>query len=152
MTSFRSPSAIAERVQRRRNRILWLFALLFFVWQGAYLNSRGLPVGPLRAVDLVRDFGHVLLAVVLLALMATGGGWRHGPAVRALLNDESTRAHRALALTSGFWALTIAVLALYAAAPFVRIEAGEAAHVLLSIAVAVPALRFAMLERRADRG
>ena len=152
MTAFRSPGAIAERVQRRRNRILWLFALLFFVWQGAYLTSRGLPQAPLRAVDIVRDFGHVILAIVLLALMATGGGWRHGREVRALLNDESTRAHRAKALASGFWGLAVAILALYATAPFVRIEAGEAAHVLLSIAVAVPAFRFAMLERRADRG
>ena len=152
MSSTLSPSAIAERVQRRRNQILWLFALLFFVWQGAYFNSRGLPEGPLRAVDIVRDFAHVILAVVLLALMATGGGWRHGPEVRALLNDESTRAHRAQALTAGFWGLTLAILALYAATPFVQIEAGEAAHVLLSVAIAVPALRFVMLERRADRG
>ena len=146
-----STGQIAERAQRRRNRILWV-PILFFIWQGAYFGAYATPHTPLRAVELVSLGSHLFLGVVLLFLLATGGGWRYGKAVRAMLDDESTRAHRAQAYASGFWALALCILALYAASPFVHLELGEIAHILLSVAVAVPALRFVFLERRADRG
>ena len=147
-----SPSQIAERAQQRRNRVLWLFPMLFFIWQGAYFSSFAAPHTPFRMVEIVSLGSHLFLGLVLLFLLATGGGWRHGKVVRALLDDEATRAHRAQAYAAGFWALALCAVALYAAAPFVRLEPGEIAHILLSVAVAVPALRFVMLERRADRG
>lgn len=146
-----SPGEIAERTQRRRNRILWLFPMLFFIWQGAFFSSYATPHTPLRTVELVSLGSHLFLAVVLLFVLATGGGWRHGKAVRVLLDDESTRVHRAQAYAAGFWALALCALGLYAAAPFVELATGEIAHILLSVAVAVPALRFVMLERRAAR-
>ena len=146
-----SPSEIAERAQRRRNRMLWLAPMLFFIWQGAFFAGYAKPHGPLRAVEIVSLGSHLFLALVLLFLLATGGGWRHGKVVRALLDDEATRAHRAQAYAAGFWALTLCALGLYAAAPFVQLPTGDIAHILLSVAVAVPALRFVMLERRADR-
>jgi hypothetical protein len=152
MTSNASASEIAERAQRRRNRMLWLAPMLFFIWQGAFFSSYASPHAPLRTVEIVSLGSHLFLGLVLLFLLATGGGWRYGKAVRALLDDESTRAHRAQAYAAGFWALTLCVAALYATAPFVRLATGEIAHILLSVAVAVPALRFVMLERRADRG
>lgn len=145
-----SVGQIAERAQRRRNRMLWV-PILFFIWQGAYFSGYARPHAPIRGVELVSLGSHLLLGVVLLVLLATGGGWRYSKAVRAMLDDESTRAHRAQAYTWGFWALALCILALYAASPFVRLELGEVAHILLSVAVAVPALRFLMLERRADR-
>ena len=151
MSSNTSPSQIAERAQRRRNAMLWLAPMLFFIWQGAYFSSYATPHGPLRAVEIVSLGSHLFLGLVLLFLLATGGGWRHGKAVRALLDDEATRAHRAQAYAWGFWALAACVAALYVAAPFVHLALGEIAHILLSVAVAVPALRFVMLERRADR-
>jgi hypothetical protein len=152
MPSPLSPGAIAERAQRRRNRMLWLAPMLFFIWQGAFFSSYAAPHTPLRTVEIFSLGSHLFLGVVLLFLLATGGGWRYGKAVRALLDDEATRAHRAQAYAWGFWALTLCVLTLYATAPFVRLATGEIAHILLSVAVAVPALRFVMLERRADRG
>ncbi len=150
MTSNRSAGEIAERAQRRRNRILWI-PILFFIWQGAFFSGYATPHTPLRTVELVSLGSHLFLGVVLLVLLATGGGWRYSKAVRAMLDDESTRAHRAQAYGWGFWALALCILALYVTSPFVHLELGEIAHILLSIAVAVPALRFVMLERRADR-
>jgi cytochrome b561 len=150
MTSNASAGEIAERAQRRRNRMLWV-PILFFIWQGAYFSGFAKAHTPVRAVELVSLGSHLFLGVVLLVLLATGGGWRYSKAVRAVLDDEATRAHRAQAYAWGFWALALCILALYAASPFVRLELGEVAHILLSVAVAVPALRFLMLERRADR-
>lgn len=152
MPSTLSPSAIAERAQRRRNRMLWLAPMLFFIWQGAFFSTYGSPHMPLRTVEIVSLGSHLFLGVVLLFLFATGGGWRYGKAVRALLDDETTRAHRAQAYAWGFWALALCVVTLYATAPFVLLATGDIAHILLSVAVAVPALRFVMLERRAERG
>ena len=146
-----SPGEIAERAQRRRNNMLWLAPMLFFIWQGFFFSGYGSPHAPLRSVEIVSLASHLFLGLVLLFLLATGGGWRHGKAVRLLLDDESTRAHRAQAYAWGFWALALCALALYAAAPFVQLKTGEIAHILLSVAVAVPALRFVILERRADR-
>lgn len=146
-----SPGDIAERAQRVRNKMLWLAPMLFFIWQGAFFSGYAHPHGPLRTVEIVSLGSHVFLAVVLLALLATGGGWKHGKVVRALLDDEATRAHRAQAYAAGFWAAALCALALYVAAPFVELPAGDIAHILLSVVVAVPALRFVMLERRAAR-
>jgi cytochrome b561 len=151
VTSNLTAGQIAERAQRRRNAMLWLAPMLFFIWQGFFFSSYAMPHAPLRTVEIVSLGSHLFLGLVLLVLLATGGGWRHGKAVRALLDDEATRAHRAQAYAWGFWALALCVVALYAAAPFVRLELGEVAHILLSVAVAVPALRFVILERRADR-
>ena len=150
MPATASNGEIAERAQRRRNRMLWV-PILFFIWQGVFFSSYATPHTPLRTVELVSLGSHLLLGVVLLVLLATGGGWRYDKAVRAMLDDESTRAHRAQAYAAGFWALALSILALYAASPFVHLELGEIAHILLSVAVAVPSLRFVMLERRADR-
>jgi len=150
MTANTTPGQIAERAQRRRNRMLWV-PILFFIWQGAYFSGYATPHAPLRAVEIVSLGAHLFLGLVLLLLLATGGAWRYGKAVRAVLDDEATRAHRGEAYAWGFWALTLCIVGLYATAPFVRLELGEIAHILLSVAVAVPALRFLFLERRADR-
>jgi len=151
MTIAPTPAQIAERAQRHRNRMLWIAPMLFFIWQGAFFSGYAAPHTPLRTVEIVSLASHLFLALVLLSLLATSGGWRFGKAVRALLDDEATRAHRAQAYAAGFWALALCALGLYAAAPFARLETGEIAHILLSVSVAVPALRFVMLERRADR-
>jgi hypothetical protein len=78
-----SPGDIAERAQRVRNKMLWLAPMLFFIWQGAFFSGYAHPHGPLRTVEIVSLGSHVFLAVVLLALLATGGGWKHGKVVRA---------------------------------------------------------------------
>jgi hypothetical protein len=146
-----SPSAIAERTQTIRNKMLWLAPMLFFIGQGALFSSFARPHTPLRTVEIVSLGSHVLLALVLLMLLATGGGWKHGKVVRALLDDEATRAHRAQAYAAGFWAVALCALGLYVAAPFVSFATGDIANVLLTVVVVVPALRFVMLERRAAR-
>jgi len=67
-----TPADAAERASRRRTRMLWVFAIMFIVWQTSiYQWGMGPPV---RAVEWVKLGGWVAWAVVLLAVLATGGG------------------------------------------------------------------------------
>jgi uncharacterized membrane protein len=87
----------------------------------------------------------------LLTLLVTGGLTRRDQRVREILEDELTKAHRRNALMSGFWVMLIAVAVIYAVSLFTPIAFNQVAPILLVAAVAVPALRFALLERRASR-
>ncbi|MBI1407070.1 MAG: hypothetical protein GC145_13210 [Caulobacter sp.] len=149
--SDRSPANIAERLQARRNRVLRVQAVLFLAWQGVFLsNLRGLHE-PLRTVDHLQLSGFALWAAALLMLLATGGGWWRSRAVREILDDEVTRAHRASAFVWGYWALAVAALGLYLAAQIVAIPAFETLHGLLTLGVIVPTLRFVFLDRHSER-
>src|SRR3712207_6168822 len=91
----------ADRLTRRRARIMPVFAILFLTWQANYL---ALPTPSGRAVDQVKIAAWLVWALALLALLATGGGRFRSKEVRALMNDESTREHRRSAYACGFWA------------------------------------------------
>ncbi|MBX3479142.1 MAG: hypothetical protein KF842_01990 [Caulobacter sp.] len=146
-----SPAEIAEKLQARRVRIMRVQAVLFVAWQAAFINNlRGLH-SPLRTVDHLQLSGFAVWAAALMMLLATGGGWWRSRAVREILDDEVTRAHRASALAWGYWTLALSALGLYLAAQLVTIPAFESAHGLLTLGVLVPTLRFVFLERRSER-
>jgi hypothetical protein len=154
--TLKSPAEVAERLQRRRTRVLWVQVLLFLFWQTSYWTQRhGQPATvsfeDLRSVDQVKISAFVVWAAALLVLLSVGGGLFRGRQVRALLNDEVTLAHRRMAFHSGYWAVMVACFALYVTSLFEPVALMDAVHVLLTVGVAVPALRFAMLERRSER-
>lgn len=151
MAASKSPAQIAEAIQKRRNRILTMMPILFTIWQAAFLSSKDNWEIPLRLVDQVRIGANLVFAAALLFLLAAGGGLFRGKAVRELLNDEATRDHRARACAAGFWAVAVMSLILYGLSLIEPLRAADILHLILSVAVAVPALRFAMLERRAER-
>lgn len=150
--SARDPIAIAERMQRRRTRIFTIEGILFLVWQGIFLTNREDPGASYRLVDWIRISGFMGWALVLLFLLATGGGfvWRRD--VRELMRDESTRAHNRMAQAAGFWAAMIAALAVYVLSIFEPVTPSACMHWVLSAGIGVALLRFAMLERRGERG
>jgi hypothetical protein len=138
----------AEKLSRRQARILPQLAIIFLAQQATYLNT---PAQSGRLVDHVKIAAWLLLSLVLLAVLATGGAWLRPKAVRELVNDESTRAHRQASLVYGFWAAMASALALYVLDMFEPVSGREAIHVILSIAIAAALIRFGMLERRALR-
>jgi protein-S-isoprenylcysteine O-methyltransferase Ste14 len=134
----------AEKLGNRRARLFAVQALLFVTWQGGFFVSEE----RLRLVDTIRISAWLVWVVALLALLATGGGLLRSRSVRALLNDELTRANRAKAYTAGFWAAAVSSIGLYVIAMVDEMGPGEAIHGILSAAIAAAMITFAALERR----
>jgi fucose 4-O-acetylase-like acetyltransferase len=137
----------AERLNRRRVRMLPILALFIVIQQAAFYTSGD----RLRPVDMVRNGGWVLLVAVILAGLITGGFWFRSREVRELMNDEVTRANRDSALTWGFTAATVAGIVLFAVESFTYdgASAREVIHIIVSSGLVIALLRFGFLERRA---
>lgn len=151
MTDTGSAAEIAERVSQRRSRVLWLQAILFIAWQGSFFGWGAPMVEPLRTVDHVKMSAWLVWSAALLLLLATGGGWFRSKEVRRLLNDEVTRAHRAEAQQWGFWFAIPTTIGLSVVSQMAVVTTAEALHAILTLGVGAAILRFAVLERRAER-
>jgi MFS family permease len=136
----------ADRVTRKRALMLPVLAMLVATQQAAYFAALG---DPTRLVDHVRSGAWLLMSVAILLLLAGHGGWIHSKAVRALLNDESTRANRADAFRMGFLLTMIAGIALFLLDQFEPLRGRDTIHTLVTIGLATALLRFGYLERRA---
>jgi hypothetical protein len=140
----------AERIGRSRARLFALQALLFISWQGLFFA--GETEDRMRLVDEVRISAWFIWVIVLLLLLATGGGLMRSRSVRALLNDELTRANRARAYAAGFWAAMVSAIGLTIVDMLDRVHTREAIHLILSAAIASALVTFAARERRGARG
>jgi hypothetical protein len=135
----------AERIGRMRARLFAAQAILFASWQGLYF---GVMDDRMRLVDSVKIWTWLVWVVALLLLLATGGGFLRSRNVRALLNDELTRANRAQAYVAGFWAAMIAAVGFFVIDLFDPVRAREAVHAIVSAAIASAFITFAIRERR----
>ena len=139
----------ADRLSRRRAGMLPMLAIIFLTQQAAYFTDDH-PTG--RVVDHVKVGAWLLLSVVLLATLATGGFWFKPKKVRALMDDDVTRANRAEAFQIGFLVTMIGGIALYLFDQFSPVSGREAIHLLVTIGIATALIAFAALERRALKG
>ena len=138
----------ADRLVQRRARMMPAMAAIFLAQQASYFSGRRLGEGS-RLVDHVAIAGWLALSIVLLLAFATGGSWFRSASVRALINDESARLHRAEGFRFGFLAMMTAAIALYVFSLFEPLGARDAIHVLMAAGIAAALIRFGMLERRA---
>ena len=145
MTITQSDAEIADRLTRRRARMLPVLGLFFMIQQAAYWSR---PPASERLVDHVRLGAWAAMALVILFAATTGGFWRYSAAVRAMINDEQTRANRSAAMSAGFFASMLMGIALYVLQGALLLTAGEAIHLIVSAGLIVLLMRFAMLERR----
>jgi hypothetical protein len=144
---------VADRLSRRRARMLPFLAVIFITQQAAYFSDRFEGAGTaVRTVDHVKIGAWLVLSVVLLLALTTGGFWFKSREVRALLDDEVTRAHRAAALQLGFIVTMVAAFAFYLLIQFEPMSARDSIHLLVTIGIATALVRFGMLERRAHLG
>lgn len=133
--------------------MLPLLAVIFVTQQAAYFSDRFEGAGAaVRTVDHFKIGAWLILSVVLLLALTTGGFWFKSREVRALLDDEVTRANRAASLELGFVVTMIAALAIYALVSFEPVSARDAIHLLVTIGLATALVRFGMLEKRAHLG
>jgi hypothetical protein len=137
----------ADRLARRRARVLPVLAVLFIAQQGAFFSSN--TDQAMRAVDHFKISAWLVLSVVLLAALSTNGFWFRSAKVRALMDDEVTRANRAEAFRLGFLiAMGVGIL-LYFISLYEPLSGREAIHALMTAGIGTALVRFGMLERRA---
>ena len=149
--SEQSLAEVADQRSRRRNRGIWVSALFFLMWQGAFYQWSLGEAPPTRLVDQIKLGGWFAWTVVLLVLLATGGAFLAKRDVRRLMNDEVSSANRASGQRWGFWAAVLTVFAIYFGSFFVEIGLHDALHLVLTFALGAGLLRWAVLERRSDR-
>lgn len=140
-------TAEADRLSRRRARIVTVLAVVYLAQQVSYFSS---GEGN-RTVDHVKIGAWALMSLVLLVLLVTGGAWMRRAELRALLNDESTRANRLRALKLGFIAAMLAGIGTYVVSTATVITTREAIHLIVSSGIAAALVAFGLLERRAHR-
>lgn len=139
----------ADRLSRRRMRMVPGLAAIFLVQQASYFSGQ---IGDgARTVDHVKIAAWLVLSIALLLFVTTGGFWFHSRRVRALLNDEATRANRVEGLRVGFIATMATGIALYFVALFEPVSGRDAIHLLMTAGIAAALFRFGQLERRDHR-
>lgn len=147
MTVTETPVELADRLTRRRVRIFTILGIYFLVGQTAFFSNLAHPGG----AESLKVGAWLVWAVVLLLVLATGGNFIRGRAVRHLLEDEVTQTNRRKAYTVGFWAAAGASVLVYVLTMFEPVSGREAVHLILTAAVAGALLSFARLERRSLR-
>lgn len=138
----------ADRLSRRRARLLPLLAIVFLSGQAVY--ALGPPSASPR-VDQLKVAAWLLWAAALLFLLATGGGPFRSREVRALMDDETTREHRGRAYAVGFWIAVATSMGIYLLTAFDGVKPRESIHIIVTAAIAGALLTFGFLEHRAHR-
>jgi hypothetical protein len=135
----------AEELSSRRARMFPLLAIIFLTQQASYVTDSHAG----RAVDHFKVGAWVVMSLALLVALYSGGGLFRGREMRDMLNDESTRANRATALSQGFLAAILTAIAGYFINQFEPVRGDEVAHLVVTIGIAVAMIRFGVLEKRA---
>lgn len=143
-----SPVEIADRYSRRRAILVAAATAIFLVVQ--------LFTHPLFAPDVGTEHDTkialwVVNTLVLLALLATGGGLAKGRQIRALLNDEVARSHYRTAVVVGFWVAMTTAMGLYFVPGSERLTARETVYLIVTPSIGLALLTFSWLEVRAHR-
>ncbi|MGF1549229.1 MAG: hypothetical protein ACFBQW_01635 [Sphingomonadaceae bacterium] len=138
-----SPVEDAEEISR--NRALYApfggFALLS-VQQWLFFSRDWQEVTPLQLG------AWLVLALLALFFLMSGGLWFASRKVRALANDEITERNRNSAIKGGFAVAVITALLVFALSPFEPISAQRAAHIICSLGLGVALLIFGIEEGR----
>ena len=145
----KSPVEIADQVSRRRAIAVALAAGVFLIIQ--VVTRPVFNNDPETAAHLSRVVMWAVNAAALLLLLFTGGGLVQKKEIRALVNDEVTRAHYKSAVGVGFWLSMIIAMGLYAFAGDSSFTAREAIYLIVTPSVCVALLAFSWLELRAHR-
>ena len=139
--------ALVERLIKRRANALFALSIAFIVIQGRFIETAPHVSSP----GSLKIAAWVVMAIILLFFFATGGGWTRSRAVRALMNDESTRLHRARATTIAFYNMMATGVIVYGLGMIKPVTGGQAVHLVMTVGIASALMAFAGWERAALR-
>ena len=144
MSNSHSDAEVADRLGRFRARMFPVLAIVFLIQQMAYFSN---PPAE-RAVDHVRIGAWVAMTAVILFVLNSRGFWFRPAKVRAMIDDEVTRANRTSAMHWGFVAAMLAGIGVYVLQGVMQLTAREAIHLIVSAGIVMALMRFGLLERR----
>jgi hypothetical protein len=142
----RTPVDIADEKSRGRAVGVAIVAVLFLGIQ--FITRPVFVSGPNSAPTMKIDMWAVN-AIILLMLLATGGGLLNRGKIRALINDDVARANYRTAVIAGFWVAMTGAMALYVVPRFAGFSGREAIYLIVTATLGVALLTFAWLEHRA---
>ena len=144
----KTPVEIADRYSRRRAFGVAAAAIVFLAVQ---VISRPFFVAGGNTAQHAKIDMWAVNAVVLLLLLATGGGLLNNGRIRALVNDEVSRSNYRTSVVAGFWVAMAAAMGLYLVPGLHSVTARETAYIVVSSSIVVALLTFSYLEYRAHR-
>lgn len=127
--------------EQRTTMAPFMGLLLIFAHNGVFFSWDWNAVSPWQLAIWVA------FAIVMLALLFTGGGWFQPARVRELANDEITKSVRAAAINAGFLTAMFVTLLVVVVSPYEPIEAQRAAHMIFSFSVGSSFLYAGIRER-----
>jgi len=139
-----TPAEAADRLSRRRVRILSAVMVLFAVQQATISVNP-----PTRTVEIVSLAAWLVMAFALMMNLRTGGLFLRRPELRALANDEVTRANRAEATEWGFFAAISTAIALSVVAALTATPVMMALRLVILLGLFIATYRFVELEKQA---
>ena len=143
-----SPVEIADKVSRKRAFAVAIAAGVFLMIQ---IVTRPVFNSEPDTAHLSRLIMWALNAAALLLLLYTGGGLMQKREIRALVNDEITRANSRSAVSVGYWIAMSIAMGLYALAGYRDLTAREAIYLIVTPSVGIALIAFSWLELRAHR-
>ncbi len=141
----------AERLVRLRARwsggMGWALITTLTISFGGLGGASGTPHTPWLVT--AGWIGWAAWMVLIGVCIATGGVWRVSPAMRALMNDETSLSHRRCSLAGGFWVAMIVSAMVYAASFALDLSVREALRIVVTSALSSALISFAEREERA---
>ena len=142
----KSPVELADRFSRKRAWLVAATAVTFLLNVIGRMWLDRLGDESSASVDW-----WLVHAVVMLAIVATGGGLMIRPRVRALMNDEVTKTHFATTMITGFWVAMVLAIAIYVIPGLRSLSGLMVIRIVVTSSVSVALLVFAWLEIRVHR-
>jgi hypothetical protein len=144
-----TPVEIADRNSRRRAIIVAAGTIVFVAAQALGRGVFGTTTD--TALYFSRNVMWSVNVILLLAFLATGGGILTNREIRALVNDEVSRANYKTSVVAGFWVAMVTALAIYLVPQLDHFTGRQAVYLVVTASVAVACLMFSYLELRAHR-
>jgi hypothetical protein len=144
----KTPVEIADQYSRKRAAGVAAAAIVFLAIQ---VLARPFFIAGSETAHHVQIDLWAVTAVVLLLLLATGGGLLNSRQIRSLVNDDVAHANYRTAVLAGYWVAMTTALGLYVFPRFASLTVREGVYLVVTPSIVVALLAFAYLESRAHR-
>ena len=141
----------AERLTAKRARAFPALAVMYFAQQVSFFAAYNQPHASADIVHF-KIGAWVFLSLAMLTALASKGFWFAPREVRDLVDDETSKANRSIAMRAAYLVSTAAAIVIYVTQAIAPLSVFEAIHIIVSSGLGVGLLTFGMLERRAMRG